>query len=144
MDVLARIERNQESMRAQIDSLPPAIYALMKEREDALADSNSSADAADDAPKVPVSSLSRRRDALMQLRNRIYMQHDIEPWHNICQRPIVDALLAREKEGRGIQVLADLFDVPEFKVKYKRHYSVMKPLVEAYGREMLRLVAGGA
>lgn len=144
MDVLARIERNQESLLAQIDGLPPAIYTLMEDRDTAPAVSNPSADAVDDAPDVPVSSLSQRRDALMQLRNRIYMQHDIEPWHNICQRPIVDALLAREKEGRGIRVLADLFEVPEFKIKYERHPSVMKPLVEAYGREMIRLVAGGA
>ena len=37
-----------------------------------------------------------------------------------------------------------MYDVPEFKIKYERHPSVMKPLVEAYGREMLRLVAGDA
>lgn len=143
-DVLARIERDQQSLLAQIDRLPTAICALMEERRDAQAVSNSESDAADDAPRVAVTSLSRRREALLQLRNRIYMENDIEPWHNICQKPIVDALLALEEQGREIRELDDLFGVPEFKIKYERHPDFMKRLLEAYGEEMLRLLAGDA
>ena len=78
MDGLARIERNQESVLAQLDGLPPAIYALMEDRDNALAVSDSATDPAEDTPTVSVSSLSPRRDALMQLRNRIYMEEDVQ------------------------------------------------------------------
>ena len=142
MEVLTRIERNQEALFGVIDSLASAISPLMAEPGDAEAVSDPDSDALDDAPSVAATSLSQRRKALLRLRNRIDMENDIKPWENICQGPIVDALLAREEDGRGIRELNLLSDVLEFRRKYDRHSAVMERLMERYGEEMLRLLAG--
>lgn len=143
-EVLERIERDQQSLLAQVDRLPTAVCKLMEERRVADAASDPGSDAPDDAP-VSVTSVSRRRTALLQLRDRISREKKgIKAWENICQRPIVDALLAREKDGRAIRERSDLYDVPAFRLKYDRHSGIMEPLMEAYGKEMLHILAGDA
>lgn len=140
-----RIESGQQDLCRQIDRLPGLLMSLLDERRVSEARPSVPDVLRDEGVDLesPSAEFSRRRQALRALRDRIRDETAVDNWQNICQLPIVDALLRRKRDGFPVHRRKDLFDTAEFTRKYDRHTAVMERLLGKYGGEMLRLLGDG-